>query len=93
MPVMNNNHERFGDLKFEELTDSEPYQPEATEKYPDGATAQRVIGPYVVRRYNPRGFWRVYAYQYGTVPVDLQGIYTGVEDVRRAIEAYETANA
>ena len=90
---MDKRHEQFGELKFEELTDSNPYQPESTEKYPDGATAQRIVGPYVVRRYNPRGFWRVYAYQFGTVPSDLQGIYTSAEEAQRAIEAFETANA
>ena len=91
MPM--SRHERLGELKFEEMTDSRWDQPEATEKYPDGATAQRVIGDYVVRRYKPFSYWRVFASKHGSIPVNLQGVYTSAEEAQRAIEAFVATSA
>lgn len=84
---------RYSDLVFEELTDSRWDEPQDTEKFSDGATAQRVFGDYAVRRYKPFSFWRVITCKTGSVPSELQGVYTTADEARRAIETYEAKRA
>lgn len=62
-----------------------------TPKYPDGATAEYQHGPWTIRRYNPHGFWRVHAYEGGSIPKQMGGVYTDIEAFKRSADTFEAS--